>query len=244
MTRPCSKNRYSLISSLLLLALIPWQSFAAELPLRAFNATYDLFQGGMHIGEAELSLKRSGDQWRWRMQSRSRGIYSLFISKQPFTETTFAQERDEIRLQQILIGDSKNEMPRETALFDWANSALRVERRGKQRQIELTTGVYDYQSIHLLAAIMIQQQQDKQTVDFYRKGSLVKSRLVYGGKGKVSIDGKDIGANIFEQIIVRSNSKLKYYYDAENPLLPLRIEKLESGESPTVLSLLKVEWLL
>ena len=37
-------------------------------------------------------------------------------------------------------------------------------------------------------------------------------------------------------------AKIKYYYDAENPLLPLRIEKLESGESPSVLSLQKVDW--
>ena len=43
-------------------------------------------------------------------------------------------------------------------------------------------------------------------------------------------------------MIVRSNSKIKYFYDAENPLLPLRIEKLESGESPTVLTLREVEW--
>ena len=44
--------------------------------------------------------------------------------------------------------------------------------------------------------------------------------------------------------MVRSDSRIKYYYDVENPLLPLRIEKLESGDSPTVLSLQQVDWSL
>jgi hypothetical protein len=66
--------------------------------------------------------------------------------------------------------------------------------------------------------------------------------VVYSGEGNVDINGKSIDALVFEQVIVRSNSKIKYYYDANNPLLPLRIEKLESGESPAILSLREVNW--
>ena len=115
-------------------------------------------------------------------------------------------------------------------------------RKGKRHRVKLGDGVYDYQSIHLLAASMGQKGTERNTIDFYRKGKLVKSRLVYSGQEQVDVNGKSSDAKVFEQIVSRSNSKVKYYYDYNNPLLPLRIETLESGESPAVLTLRKVDW--
>jgi hypothetical protein len=226
---------------LLALALVS-QGLAAEVPLRSFSASYDLYQGGMHIAEAELSLQNSNDLWRWRMSSRSRGIYSLFINSTPYSETTFTQNSSDIRLQQILVTDAANKNKNESANFDWNSGTIAVLRRGKQKQLPLADSVYDYQSIHLLTAGMQLSQKESATVDFYVKGRLVKSRIVYGGEGKVKIGARSLDAIIFEQVMVRSNSKIRYYYDADNPLLPLRIEKLESGESPSVLQLREVEW--
>ena len=51
-----------------------------------------------------------------------------------------------------------------------------------------------------------------------------------------------LAAEIFEQIIGKSKTKMKYYYAAETPLLPLRVEKLKPGESPVTLTLRKVNW--
>ena len=117
-------------------------------------------------------------------------------------------------------------------------------RKGKRSELEISDGVYDYQSIHLLAASMGKRQLDNSTIDFYRKGKLVKSRFVYSGRQNVDIDGESIEANVYEQVVGHSNSKIKYYYDAQNPLLPLRIEKLEAGESASILALREVEWKL
>jgi hypothetical protein len=196
----------------------------------------------MHIAVAQLSLQGSDGLWRWRMTTKARGIYSLFINKSPYSETSFTQNDNDIQLQQVLVTDTADKKKHESANFDWNKGSIAVLRRGKQNQLPLNAEVYDYHSIHLLTAAMHLQKLKNTTIDFYLKGKLVKSRVVYSGEGNVDINGEAIEALIFEQVIVRSNSKIKYYYDANNPLLPLRIEKLESGESPAILSLRKVDW--
>ncbi len=243
MKRHCLNSQSSSIASLLLLTLaLVSPGSGAEVPLRTFNASYDLYQGGMHIANAELSLQDSDGLWRWRMSTRSRGIYSFFISSSPYSETSFTQTNNDIQLHRILVTDAADKKKNESANFDWNKGTIAVLRRGKQKQLALDASVYDYHSIHLLTAAMRLREQKNTTVDFYVKGKLVKSRIVYSGTGKVNINGESIDAVIYEQMMVRSNSKIKYYYDAENPLLPLRIEKLESGESPSILSLQKVTW--
>jgi hypothetical protein len=174
--------------------------------------------------------------------TKARGIYKWFTSKQPYVETSFSRLENEFRLHEILIADRGSKKNLESARFDWIKGELEVMRKGKQRQLQLGDGVYDYQSIHLLAAAMNQQQLKTATVDFYRKGKLVKSRFVYSGQQPVEVNGKSVQANVYEQVVVRSKSKIKYYYDVDNPLLPLRIERLESGESPAVLTLRQVTW--
>jgi len=241
MIRLCLNSRFSSITSLLLVAVSLFSPMlAAEVPLRTFTASYDLHQGGKHIAVARLSLQGSDELWRWRMTTKARGIYALFISKSPYSETSFTQNDNDIQLQQIVVADSTDKKKHESANFDWKGGSIAVLRRGKQKQLPLNAEVYDYNSIHLLTAAMYLRQLKHTTVDFYRKGKLVKSKVVYSGEEIVDVNGEAIDALVYEQLIVGSNSKIRYYYDADNPLLPLRIEKLESGESPTTLSLREV----
>ncbi len=242
MNKLCSKNRFSSTLSLLLLFAFSPTGFALEIPLQPFNASYNLYKGGMNIATTELKLERNGEHWRWSSLTRARGVYAWFTSKQPYTETSFSRLENEFRLQEILIADGGREKSLESARFDWVKGELEVMRKGKRRQLQLGDGVYDYQSIHLLAAAMNQQQSKTATIDFYRKGKLVKSRFVYSGQQPVEVNGKSVQANVYEQIVAKSKSKIKYYYDVDNPLLPLRIERLESGESPAVLTLRQVAW--
>lgn len=244
MNKNCSIRRFAISLKLMLALMLALPVAAGDLGLRPFSASYDLYEGGMHIAVTEIRLERFGDNWRYRTLTRARGIFSLFTSKQPYAETIFALEQNGVRLREIQIGDAGKEKNHESALFDWDHGRLEVMRKGKRRSLELDGGVYDYQSIHLLAASMGRQQLENATVDFYRRGKLYKSRFVYSGEQRVDVNGEGIGANVYEQVISKSNSKIKYYYDADKPLLPLRIERLESGESPAVLALRKVEWKL
>jgi hypothetical protein len=226
---------------LLTLSLIS-PGVAAEVPLRVFTASYDLYKGAMHVATSEISLQREGRLWRWRTTTEARGIYASFINNRITSETTFIQAQDEIKLQQILSKDSNDKKKTESASFDWDEGNIEVFRKGKHKQLPLNAEVYDYHSIHLLAVSMRMQQLDKATVDFYRKGNITRSDLVYSGTGNVDINGKTVNANIFEQVIVKSSSRLKYYYAADNPSLRLRVEKQKPGKSPVKLTLRKVEW--
>jgi len=243
MKRPCSSNRFHLIPSLILLSLsLVSPGLAAEVPLRSFIANYDLHKGSMHIAVSEVSLQQINRLWRWRATTTARGIYAWFIDNEPFSETSFIQANDEMKIQQILHADPGDPEKNESASFDWARGNVDVLRKGEHKQLMLDREVYDYQSIHLLAVSIRLQQLNEATVDFYRKGKITRSTLVYSGKGNIDVNGKAVAAEIFEQIIGKSKTKMKYYYAAATPLLPIRVEKLKPGKSPVTLTLRKVNW--
>ncbi len=245
MNRLRLKSRFfSIASSLLLAYCLSLPAFAGEVPLRAFTASYSLHKGSLHIGAVELSLKPFEELWRWRLSTRARGIYAMLIHKKPYSETTFTRDQGYIRLQQIVISDEKDDEEYESASFDWEARRMKVLRKGKRNKIALTAGVYDYLSIHLLAAAMQRHQRDEETVDFYRKGKLAKSTLVYLGDEMVNIWGKQIEARVFKHTIEGSRTVSRYFYEANQPLLPVLIENRKDDASPGILRLREVNWQL
>jgi hypothetical protein len=58
----------------------------------------------------------------------------------------------------------------------------------------------------------------------------------------LSLVSPGLTAEIFEQLIEKSKSKMKYYYAAETPLLILQVEKPKPGKSPVTLTLRQVNW--
>ena len=217
-------------------------AMAAEVPLRAFTASYELTKSGIKLGTAELSLEPLEQIWRWRMITRPGGLLAMATNKKPYSETTFIREHDQIRLQQILIADENDSKNLESASFDWKSRKMKVLRKGKRSSVNLTTEVYDYQSIHLLATAMQLQQLNEVTFTFYRKGKLVESRLVYRGKAVVKVGGLDTDASVFEQTTEKSKTTVKYSYDLQNPLLPLLIETRKEDDSPGILTLRSFDW--
>ncbi|MCP4471619.1 MAG: DUF3108 domain-containing protein [Gammaproteobacteria bacterium] len=242
MNRSRLNSRSISIPSLLLALCLCLPAFAEEVPLRAYTASYNLHRGSLHIGMAEISLEPVEQLWRWRLTTRARGIYSLFIHKKPYSETTFSRVHDDVRLQKIVIGDEKDKDEYESASFNWEAGRMKVLRKGKRDKVKLAAGVYDYQSIHLLTAAMQRHQLDEETVDFYRKGKLVKSRLVYRGEETIDIGGRQIEAKVFMQTLDGSDNVIRYFYDADKPLLPLLIENRDGDDSPNILRLREVNW--
>ena len=251
MSRPCSKLRSSIPSDPRLLAtlLLGLLAFfgngaiaAEEAPLRAFTASYELTRSGLKLGTAELSLEPVEKTWRWRLTTRPSGLVAMVTSKKPYSETTFIREQDQIRLQQILLTDENDRNNLESASFDWKSRQMKVLRKGKRSSVKLTTEVYDYQSIHLLARAMQLQQLNEVTFTFYRKGKLVKSRLVYRGKSLIKVGNRNTNANIFVQTITGSKTTVKYSYGLKNPLLPLLVESRKGDDTPSIMTLSKVDW--
>jgi len=246
MTRSCSSTRFYSIPSLgLALCLSLWLCAplqAAELPLRAFSATYDVKSGGMTLGTAKLSLEPYEQQWRWRLTTKVNAFISIFVSDQPYSETVFTQSGNRMLLQSIVIGDENDSKDIETADFDWQQGKMKVLRKGKHKKRELTTDVYDLQSIHLLGAAMQLSDRQESRVQFYRKGKLIEAQMVYRGESKVRLKDKEVATHIYEHSISGADESLKYHYDQHNPLLPVLIQSNESGKSKSSMKLLKVEW--
>lgn len=237
------KNRFRSKLSLLLLLLsaVPC-GYASDLSLTPFKASYDLHKGKRYIAITELKLTADGDNWRWSSLTTARGIYAWFTRKRPYTETSFSHADNELRLSEILIADAGKRKQQETAKFDWQKGQLQVLRKGKRKRVPLSGTVYDYQSIHLLAALMRRRQLTEATVEFYRKGKLVESSLIYNGRQALELNGKSMDAEVYQQSITGSDSEITYYYDAAKPLPPLRIEQREPGKKPAILTLREVDW--
>ena len=245
MNKARSKPRCAFRASLAALALC-LLSFAAtaEVPLRAYTANYDLYRGGLHFATAELALTPHRQLWRWRLTTRTRGIYTMFYDGKPYSEAIFAYGPDRMRLHSLELSDEEevDERDYESARFDWQAGEMEVLRKGSLRQARLTADVYDYQTIHLLAAAMQLRGLKRATVRFYRKGKLVDSELTYLGNSAIEFGGEKIDARVYEQTVERSRTVARYYYDARNPLLPLRVESRKGDDEPTILQLREVSW--
>ena len=113
-------------------------------------------------------------------------------------------------------------------------------RKGKRKQLELNSVVYDYQSIHLLTAKMHSQGRKRQTIDFYYKGSLHISEITFAGQTEIEINGENKQANLFEQTRANSETRMRYFYAVDQPALPLRIEKIEADGDQSVMALKQI----
>ena len=249
MGRQSWKIRSSMNTKALLLLLavglslsVPFAASATE--LRAFTAQYKVYKGGVQIANSELSLKHSNELWSWRLSTKARGLYALFTRKNPYSETTFFLEGDLPRLHNILVTDRSDEKEYESARFDWESGKIEVLRKNKQQQLIISETVYDYQSIHLLAASMTRQQQTSRTVSFYRNGNLSISLLEYIGRSGFELNGREIMVDQYSQTISDSDSTIKYSYDSENPTLPVRVEHIKKDGSSSILLLQRVDWQL
>jgi len=215
---------------------------AADIALTSYQASYALYRGGLNVASSELSLEQTGRYWRWRQTSKPKGIYALFSNNNLYAETTLLRLEDQYKIHNILLSDEGDDKRYENARFDWNNQQIDVQYKGK-RYFETTPGeVYDSHSIHLLTAHMLKHKIQESDFYYYRKGKLAKSHLKRTGKSTLEINKKIIKVLVFEQTTEGSRSKMKYFYDPEKPLLPIKIERTKPEKKTTIMLLRSVEW--
>lgn len=227
---------------LLATAMFALPTKAQEIEFTPFTARYSLYNGSIHIANADISLQRSGETWQWRMTTKPAGFFSLFTGKKPSSETTVRAADDIFQIQQIFISDPGNKKNNETAFFDWELKTAYVERKKKESLLDLSAEVFDFHSVHMLAAQMTLQKKKSRIVDFYHKGQFLKSTLNNLGAQNLVLPDKEVKANVFEQEMAGSEAKLKYFYDSEYNILPLRIERSNSGDRTSIMVIKQVKW--
>jgi hypothetical protein len=219
---------------LLALQLVPVVS--AEVPLTAFQANYELYYGKSKVANAQVNLSQSGDTWHWRLTTKPTGLLSLITNKEPLSETIFTRVDGSHKIQDIKIAkDGKKDKQLETARFDWDSNQVDMMRKGVQNIEPLSGEVYDYLSIHLLSAKMLDQDLPQVRVDFYYKGRLVKAELKRLGKARLELNDKEIDVMIIEQSVEGSRTKSIYYYDPGTPNMPMKIETVKPGKTTTTM---------
>ena len=213
------------MGSLLILQLLLVVS--AEVPLTAFEANYDFFYGKSRVATAQLSLTQTGDNWRWYLLTKPKGLLSIFTSKEPYSETLFSRIDGDHRLQQVTMADEgEKDKQLETAKFDWNGRQVDMLRKGVASTAVLSGDVYDYLSVHLLSAKMLNENLQQASVDFYYKGELKKLELKQLDNSSVTIGEKEVNAVVFEQSLQDSSTRSIYYYDPSTPFIPMKIETL------------------
>lgn len=222
--------------------LLPLQSARADDDLlSAFQARYDLFKNDRQVGETILKVEKSDGQIRWQSTTIPSGIYALITSKQPYSESILIRAKGDYRLSSVRISTGIKESPEEIAEFDWQQSLLSARRKSKQIKLPLNGDVYDYLSIHWLAAQMSLAQADQYTLTFYRSGKLMQSTLVRTGTESLEIRGKTVEATVYKQSFEGSSRRLTYHYGQKNRWLPLRIQRNKKGKKATVMLLKSLE---
>lgn len=205
-------------------------SFARDLAIRPYTAVYTLFDGTTRVGKSQLTLEEEENSLRWQLESEATGIYALLTSKRPFSESIMHQFKNAYRLNTLLVSDNRTEPPEEQAYFDWQNRRIDIQRKGKKNQLELDQLVLDSLSVHWLAAQMAIDAIDKTDFYFYRRGKLKQSSLSFIGLTDLVISGGSKTVSIYQQSAPGSSTSYQYFYDIDNFLLPLKIEKSKSGK--------------
>jgi hypothetical protein len=197
---------------------------SAEVPLVAFEANYELFYGKSRAADAQLSLAQAGDNWRWLLTMKPRGLASLLTSKKPYSETIFSRVDGKHRIQQVIVADDAEKAKEvETAKFDWNSQQVETMRKEVINNQPLTADVYDNLSIHLFSAKMLDENLPQASVEFYYKGRVVKSELKQLDKTSITVNEKNVEVMVVEQSVQDSSTKYTYYYDPATPVIPMKI---------------------
>jgi len=231
-----------LLTTLLLTIFLTTPAVATDIPLTSYQASYALYLGGLNVANSELSLEQSGRYWRWRQISKPKGVYALLSNANLYSETTLLRLDDRYKIHNILVTDEGDDDRYENARFSWDNKKVDIQHKNKRYLETLPGEVFDSHSIHLLTAHMLKQDLQKSEFYFYRRGKLAKSVVIQAGKSKLEINKKPIDVWIFEQTIEGLNSKMKFYYDPDRPLLPIKIERTRPDKKTTIMLLQSDEW--
>ncbi|MCP4277829.1 MAG: DUF3108 domain-containing protein, partial [Gammaproteobacteria bacterium] len=200
-----------------------------------FQAEYTVFKGATMVGNAVLSMTANKDAVLWQLETKPSGIFILLTSKKPFSESVMHKTENEFRLASTLIAHRRNDAPHETAHFDLQQQQVEVFAEGQYKRYPLESAVYDYLSIHWLAANMTQNKDRQIEFDFYRRAKITRSKLRLVAQSELEIDGKTRGVRCYVQTFQSSSSKYRYCYDLDNPLLPLEIENTKPGRDPSTI---------
>lgn len=216
------------------LSILVTQASAFE--LKAFDTRYTVFRGESRVGEARFTLRRENGLWIWNMTTRPKGLYRFLTSKKPFQRTIMASivGFDDWRLSLEESGSYPDKPAKKVSWFDYDSGTIYHRRKSKHKTLSLDTPVFNYHSVHLLYADMIEQEVNAQKINLFHAGKLGKADLTL--QRGVTLKGADKNFTV-DQLIVQpegSDKTITYYYRGDT-LAPLKIEHREPDQDVSVM---------
>lgn len=218
----------------LVLALLFWSCATQALEIKPFATSYKVFRANSYIADSQFSFKKSQGEWIWRMDTRARGIYKWFTRKRPYIETRMQEIDHELKLMMELSGDYPDKMPKRSSWFDPVNKVIYYMKGDHIKTFKLPEKIYNFHSIHLLYPRMKQQGMDEISIDFFKKGELLKSTLTLQQSVELKNKNKPLRVDKVIHRFEGSNKYFIYYYHGDT-LAPLKIEQINPGKESSVM---------
>lgn len=209
---------------------------AAAFELKAFDTRYTVFRGESRVGEARFTLRNENGLWIWHMTTSPKGFYRLLTSKKPFERTVMASINgvNDWRLSLEESGSYVDKPPKKVSWFDYDSGIIYHQRKSRHKTLPLETPVFNYHSIHLLYADLLEQDRDTLEINLFQAGKLRKANLSL--QRNVTLEGADKNFTVNRLTVKPEDSKrtITYYYRGDT-LAPLKIEHREPDQDVSVM---------
>ncbi len=124
---------------------------AAQEPLKAFSASYDVVYLGMNAGSTTLELSPDGaDRWRYLSRANARGVFKLALAGEVRQTSQFALVNGTPRPIRYVADDGTEDVQRDIRLdFDWRAGRVRGTADAQPVDLPVREGLQDGMSVQV-----------------------------------------------------------------------------------------------
>ncbi|HRE53713.1 MAG TPA: DUF3108 domain-containing protein [Candidatus Competibacter sp.] len=135
-----------------LLASWPALALSEDLPVKPFQARYEVYGSGFSIGEAVMSLNLAGDAYQMSTRVRPNGLAAMLVSGQIDEQASGEIREGAIR---PIRYERRVETPKKKQTvqlrFDWSAKQIQASDNERRATLPLSSGVMDPLSLNLQA---------------------------------------------------------------------------------------------
>ena len=220
---------------LALLMLVPQATLAAD--LAPFEARHQLLVNRFAIGEQRLSLRRDGDLWQYRAQTRSTGLARLFRKDRLDERSRFRLIDGRIRVLDYEFHHTGRRRPRHAFLqFDWALGRVINDVAGERWQMPIPPGTLDKLSVQLALALGLASGARELAFAIADGGKLKRFRFRVIGEERLSLPAGRFDTLRLQRLRQDQDRDTWLWCAPELGYLPVQVRQREHEDGQTYLS--------
>ncbi len=211
-----------------------------------FEATYNIFKGGMRVGKMQVVLKKDANHIIYESTTHPVGLAAVFLGQQEVIDRAKLLHKDghyhAVEFKHEVKGSKKNR--NEYYLFDWSNRKANVQYKNRQNSLDIPPHTFDNFSMQLL---LMREPNSENAVNIY--SVISKGRLkeyVYKHDKKETIETKLGKLNTNKYVRTKDNEKKTTYlgwYAEDLHYIPVKLDKIENGNLDVSIQISKIKWL-